>query len=98
MIARYEKAIQSAFRDVADALAVKGTVDLRIAAQESLVRAFSETYRLANLRYEKGIDSYLSVLDAQRSLFGAQQGLIALYRARMSNQVTLYGVLGGGVQ
>ncbi|HPL62389.1 MAG TPA: efflux transporter outer membrane subunit [Syntrophales bacterium] len=98
MIARYEKAIQSAFRDVADALAVKGTVDRRIEAQESLVRAFSETYRLANLRYEKGIDSYLSVLDAQRSLFGAQQGLIALYRARMSNQVTLYGVLGGGVQ
>ncbi len=97
-VAQYEKAIQAAFRDVANALAVKGTVNQQIAAQESLVQALSEAYRLSELRYSKGIDSYLSVLDAQRSLYGAQQGLISLYLARISNQVTLYSVLGGGTQ
>ncbi|MBP8985299.1 MAG: TolC family protein, partial [Syntrophobacterales bacterium] len=56
----------------------------------------SETYRLSNTRYMKGIDSYLSVLDAQRSLYTAQQGLITLRLARLTSQVTLYKVLGGG--
>jgi len=97
-VAQYEKAIQAAFREVADVLAVKGTVDQRIAAQQSLVESFAETYRLSELRYDKGIDSYLSVLDAQRSLYGAQQGLISLRLARVSNQITLYSVLGGGAQ
>ena len=77
-VAQYEKAIQTAFREVADALAVRGTVNQQIAAQQSLVDAVAETYRLSNARYTKGIDSYLSVLDAQRSLYGAQQGLIVL--------------------
>jgi outer membrane protein, multidrug efflux system len=95
-IAQYEKAIQTAFREVADALAVRGTVDQQIAAQESLVKAVAETYRLSNARYTKGIDSYLSVLDAQRSLYGAQQGLTSLHLARLANRVTLYKVLGGG--
>ena len=95
-VAQYEKAIQTAFREVADALAVKGAVNLQIAAQQSLVDAVSETYRLSYARYTKGIDSYLSVLDAQRSLYGAQQGLIVLQLVRFANQVTLYKVLGGG--
>lgn len=95
-LTQYEKTIQVAFREVADALAVKGTIDERISAQESLVKALNETYRLAHLRYIKGIDSYLSVLDAQRSLYAAQQGLIALRLARLANQVRLYAVLGGG--
>jgi multidrug efflux system outer membrane protein len=95
-VAQYEKAIQTAFREVADALAVQGTVNQQIAARQSLVEAVTETYRLSNARYTKGIDSYLSVLDAQRSLYGAKQGLIALRLARISNQVTLYKVLGGG--
>jgi outer membrane protein, multidrug efflux system len=95
-IAQYEKAIQTAFREVADALAVKGTINQQIAAQQSLVDAVSETYRLSNARYTKGIDSYLSVLDAQRSLYAAQQGLIMLRLSRFVNQVTLYNVLGGG--
>ncbi len=95
-VAQYEKAIQTAFREVADALAVQGTVNRQIAAQQSLVDAVTETYRLSNARYTKGIDSYLSVLDAQRSLYGAKQGLIALRLARIANQVTLYKVLGGG--
>jgi len=95
-LAQYEKAIQTAFREVADALAVQGTVDRQLSAQESLVRAAADTYRLSNARYVKGLDSYLSVLDAQRSLNAARQGLIALRLARLSNRVTLYKVLGGG--
>lgn len=95
-IAQYEKAIQTAFREVADALAVKGTVNQQIAAQQSLVDAVKETYRLSQLRYTKGIDGYLSVLDAQRSLYGAEQGLIALRLAGLNNRVVLYKTLGGG--
>jgi multidrug efflux system outer membrane protein len=95
-VSQYEKAVQSAFRDVADALAVRGTVDRQVAAQESLVNATAETYRLANSRYDKGLDSYLSVLDAQRTLFAAQQGLVLMQLSKRANQVKLYEVLGGG--
>jgi len=95
-VAQYEKAIQTAFREVADAMAVLGTVNRQIAAQQSLVGAAAETYRLSYARYTKGIDNYLSVLDAQRSLYGAQQGLIALHFSRFANLVTLYTMLGGG--
>jgi outer membrane protein, multidrug efflux system len=95
-VAQYEKAIQTAFREVADALALRGTVNRRIEAQQSIVEAASETYRLSHLRYTKGIDSYLGVLDAQRSVYGAQQGLIALRYAGLANLVTLYTALGGG--
>ena len=87
-VAQYEKAIQTAFREVADALAVRGTVDQQVSAQQSLVDAVARTYRLSNARYTKGIDSYLGVLDAQRSLYAAQQGLIALRLAKLANQVT----------
>jgi multidrug efflux system outer membrane protein len=95
-VAQYEKVIQTAFREVADALAVRGTVNQQIAAQQSLVDAVAETYRLSNARYTKGIDNYLSVLDAQRSLYAAQQGLIVLRLARLTNLVTIFKVLGGG--
>ncbi|MCU0913926.1 MAG: efflux transporter outer membrane subunit [Planctomycetes bacterium] len=95
-LTQYESAIQNAFREVADALAVRGTVDRQVAAQESLVHAVAETYRLSLSRYDKGIDSYLSVLDAQRSLYAAEQGLVSLRLARFANQVRLYAVLGGG--
>jgi len=95
-VAQYEKVIQTSFRDVADTLAVRGTVEQQIAAQQSLVDAVAETYRLSNVRYTKGIDSYLSVLDAQRSLYSAQQGLIVLRLARLVNRVMLYMALGGG--
>jgi len=95
-LAQYEKAIQTAFREVADGLAVCGTVDQQASAQQSLMDAVAETYRLSNVRYVKGIDSYLSVLDAQRSLYAAEQGLIAIRLARLANQVRLYAVLGGG--
>ncbi|MGP8198034.1 MAG: efflux transporter outer membrane subunit [Limisphaerales bacterium] len=95
-VTQYQKAIQSAFREVADALAVRGTVDQQVEAQQSLVHAVAETYRLSNSRYNMGIDSYLSVLDAQRSLYTAEQGLVSLHLAKLANQVNLYSVLGGG--
>ena len=95
-LAQYEGAIQAAFRDVADVLARKGTVGDQMEAQQSLVDATAETYRLSNLRYEKGTDIYLNVLDAQRSLYAAQQQLIAIHLAKLTNQVRLYAVLGGG--
>jgi multidrug efflux system outer membrane protein len=96
VLTQYEKAIQTAFREVADALAQRGTLGDQMAAQQSFVEATAESYRLSDLRYKSGIDSYLSVLDAQRSLYGAQQGLIAIRLSRLTNLVTLYKVLGGG--
>jgi len=95
-VAQYEKAIQSAFREVADALAAQGSVGTQLGAQQSLVKALSETYRLAQSRFDKGIDSYLGVLDAQRSLFAAQQALNFLRLQKLSNDARLYAVLGGG--
>jgi multidrug efflux system outer membrane protein len=95
-VTEYQRAIQTAFREVADALAVQGTVGQEVAAQQSLVDAEAETYRLSTVRYEKGIDSYLGVLDAQRSLYVAQQVLVGLHLAELVNQVRLYAVLGGG--
>jgi len=95
-LTQYEKAIQTAFREVADVLAVRGTVDQQVSAQQSLVDASARTYRLSVARYTKGIDNYLGVLDAQRSLYQAQQALILLRLAKVANQVRLYAVLGGG--
>jgi multidrug efflux system outer membrane protein len=95
-VAQYEKTIQSAFREVSDALARRGTIDDQLTAQTSLVDASANTYRLADARYVNGISSYLEVLDAQRSLYSAQQGLINTRLAKLSNLVNLYKVLGGG--
>ncbi|MDW7774223.1 MAG: efflux transporter outer membrane subunit [Desulfobulbaceae bacterium] len=96
-LTRYERTIQTAFREVADALAVQGTIDLQVSAQEALLDAVTETYRLSEERYTSGVDSYLGVLDAQRSRFAAQQGLVSLHLARLANRVRMYEVLGGGV-
>ena len=95
-VAQYAKAVQTAFREVADALAVRGTVDRQLSAQQSLVNASAETYRLSKVRYARGIDNYLGVLDAQRSLYAAQQGFIAVHLRKLANQVRLYALLGGG--
>ncbi len=95
-VAQYERAIQTAFREVADALARRGTLGDEMEAQESLVDASMQTYRLSLARYEKGTDIYLSVLDAQRSLYAAQQVLILVRQEKLINQVQLYAVLGGG--
>lgn len=95
-VAQYEKAIQAAFREVADELARRGTLGDQIEAQQALVDATAESYRLSSLRYDRGSDTYLNVLDAQRSLYSAQQGLIGVRLAKLTNQVALYKVLGGG--
>jgi len=95
-LAQYEKAIQTAFREVADALALRGTVDQQLSAQQSLREAISASYHLYETRYKKGIDSYLGVLIAQRSLYTADHGLIDLRLAKLANQVQLFAVLGGG--
>jgi len=95
-VAQYEKAIQTAFKEVADALAQRGTIDDQVKAQQSLTDATAESYRLSLARYDKGVDNYLSVLDSQRSLYSAQQSLITVRLSRLNNLVTLYKVLGGG--
>ena len=95
-LAQYEKAIQSAFRDVADALAVQATIAERIASQERLVAAADNARRLSQARYDRGVDSYLTLLDAQRTLYGAQQSLISTRLAQAANRVALYNALGGG--
>ncbi len=95
-VAQYEKAIQSAFREVADALAQRGTLGDQMKAQQSLVDANSAAYSLSQARYRNGIASYLDVLDSQRSLYSAQQGLITVRLSRLTNLITLYKVLGGG--
>ncbi|MCX7982350.1 MAG: efflux transporter outer membrane subunit [Syntrophales bacterium] len=95
-LTQYEKTIQTAFKEVADALVTKVNLEKQIEAQEAVVSAARDTYRLAKWRYEKGLDSYLSVLDAERSLISAERGLVNLHLARMSNLVVLYQALGGG--
>jgi multidrug efflux system outer membrane protein len=95
-VAEYEKAIQSGFREVSDSLTLRSKLLEQQDAQQALVTALDETYKLSEARYKAGIDSYLSVLVAQRSLYGAQQALVSVRLARQSNLVTLYKVLGGG--
>jgi multidrug efflux system outer membrane protein len=95
-VAEYEKAIQSAFREVSDSLSLRTRLMEQQNAQQALVDTLAETYRLSDARYKAGIDSYLSVLVAQRSLYSAQQVLVSIRAARLNNLVTLYKVLGGG--
>ncbi|HEY3431606.1 MAG TPA: AdeC/AdeK/OprM family multidrug efflux complex outer membrane factor [Rhodocyclaceae bacterium] len=95
-VAQYEKAVQTAFREAADALAQHGTLGEQLNAQRSLVEATEVGYRLSRIRFNKGVDSYLVVLDSQRAYYAAQQNLITIRLAELSNQVTLYKVLGGG--
>jgi multidrug efflux system outer membrane protein len=97
-IAQYELAIQTAFREVSDALSARGTYLDQRQAQEALVAADTEAYRLAEMRFRSGVDSYLSTLDAERSLYAAAQGLVSVRQAELANQVTLYKALGGGWQ
>ena len=95
-VATYEKTVQTAFREVSDALATQATIGDRLAAQERVAAAAADTARLTKLRYDRGVDSSLVLLDAQRTQYSAQQGLINARLARASNLVTLYKVLGGG--
>jgi multidrug efflux system outer membrane protein len=81
---------------VADTLALRGTVQQQVDAQKAVVDSAQKIYNLSNTRYLNGIESYLSVLDAQRSLYSAQQGLTYLQLSKLANEVKFYAVLGGG--
>jgi outer membrane protein, multidrug efflux system len=96
LVVQYEEAIQSGFREVADALAGRATLDSQVAADTALVQASSESFRLSNMRFTGGVDNYLGVLDSQRLLYTAQQSLVSVKLARLQNLVTLYKALGGG--
>lgn len=95
-VAQYEKAIQIAFREVADALAGKATFGEQLRALKAQTEAETVRFKLSDLRYQNGAASYLDLLDAQRSLFAAQQAVVQAHLAQLQTQVTLYKVLGGG--
>jgi multidrug efflux system outer membrane protein len=97
-IANYEKAIQTAFREVSDALAARATAEVQIDAGEALVNAEQRRYELAEARFRQGVDSYLNVLSAQQNLYQAQENLIQFQFSRWSNLIALYQALGGGWQ
>ncbi len=97
-VATYEGTVQTAFREVADALARRGTIDEKVAAADALVATARSSLSLSTDRYRNGTDSYLTVLVAQQTLYGAQGTLITARLTRSTNTVTLYQVLGGGLR
>ena len=97
-LATYDKTVQTAFREVADALAVRATLADRLTAQQSLLASSERQLRLAQTQYRVGSTTQLDLLDAQRSLVGAQQSLVTLRLGEQLNRITLYKVLGGGWQ
>jgi multidrug efflux system outer membrane protein len=94
-LAAYEKAIQTGFREVADALAERGAIGERLRSAEAQVAATSEAARLVDARYREGIDPYLATLDAQRSFYAAQRAQVLVQLAEMQNVATLYQTIGG---
>jgi multidrug efflux system outer membrane protein len=95
-VAQYEKAIQTAFREVADALAGRATLGVQLKAQQAQSTAEAARFKLSDLRYQNGIASQLDWLDAQRALFAAQQAVVQTRLLQLQNQVNLYKTLGGG--
>jgi multidrug efflux system outer membrane protein len=96
-LSQYELAIQTAFKEVADALATRGTIQEQLDAQTALVDAAADSYQLAEARYTKGVDTFLNALDAQRTLYSAEKALVSARLTASDNVVTLYRVLGGGL-
>ena len=95
-LAQYERSIQTAFREVADALAGRSTLGEQLRAQQAQALAEEQRFRLADLRFQNGASSYLDVLEAQRALFQTQQAVVVVQAAQQQNLVTLYKALGGG--
>ena len=95
-IAQYEKSIQSAFREVSDALDSQGTLRDQIMAQRAQLEAEQARLKLSDLRYSNGVASYLDLLDAQRTLFALEQSTVSVRLAQLLNQIELYKALGGG--
>lgn len=98
MLATYEKSVQTGFREVADALARRGTMAAQLDAQTSLRDGASVAYRLADARFRAGVDPFLTTLDSQRALYNAEQSLVATRLTRASNMVELYRAIGGGLK
>ena len=92
----YEKAIQTAFKEVNDVLAVRATLGQQLQTQYRLQKNYQETHNIAHARFRAGLDNYLGVLDAERSLFANQQNILALERQKVISQIQLYQALGGG--
>ena len=97
-VSDYEKTIQTAFREVSDALVARGALDEQVAAQQAVVNAQAQRLKLAELRFQNGIASALDVVDAQRDLFSAEQSLVQTRLLRLTNAVDLYRSLGGGLR
>lgn len=95
-VANYEKVIQTAFREVSDALVANSSYTRQIGAQLKLSEVQEKRFQLANLRYREGEDSYLNVLSAQQDLYSAQQNLLSAQYSKLASQITLYKALGGG--
>jgi len=98
MVAQYEKTVQTAFREVADALARRGTIADQLEAQTSLRDNAQGAYRLSEARFKAGIDQFLTTLDSQRSYYSAEQSLLSTRLVQESNAVELYRALGGGLK
>jgi multidrug efflux system outer membrane protein len=98
MLATYEKSVQTGFREVADALARRGTMTAQLDAQLSLRNAARAAYRLSEARFRAGVDPFLTTLDSQRALSNAEQSLLATRLTRAANMVELYRALGGGLR
>lgn len=94
-IATYERAIQTGFREVADALADRGTFGDRLSASQRNLSAVNETLRLVTARYREGLDPFLNVLDAQRSAYATERNVVAVQLAAAQNRVAVYRALGG---
>ncbi|MFC0202888.1 efflux transporter outer membrane subunit [Novosphingobium soli] len=97
-VATYERAIQTAFREVADALAQRGRIGEQVAAQTSRAQAAQVASRLSEARFRAGVDSFLTTLDAQRTAYAAEQQLVTTRLTQASNLVELYRTLGGGLE
>ncbi|MBN3816511.1 efflux transporter outer membrane subunit [Paraburkholderia sp. Se-20369] len=95
-VANYERTIQRAFREVSDNMAARTTYEREVKAQEKMIHDLGETKRLAEMRFQNGVDDYFGVFDAQRQLFQAQQSLVTYKLAGLTSRVMLYKALGGG--
>ncbi|MDO6405695.1 efflux transporter outer membrane subunit [Pantoea phytobeneficialis] len=95
-VAAYEKTVQTAFQEVADALARRGTINDQLTSQRNNVAASQTYYHLADLRYRNGVDTYLNALTAQRTLYSARTSLVSTQQAYYLNLITFYKVMGGG--
>ncbi|QDK35105.1 efflux transporter outer membrane subunit [Sphingomonas sp. IC081] len=98
MVATYEKSVQTGFREVADALARRSTMTAQLEAQTSLRNAARKSYQLSDARFKAGVDDFLTALDSQRTLYNAEQTLVATRLTRASNMVEIYRAIGGGLK